>query len=158
MCASYIFRSEPKKGSATEEVPDLAWGETPDLTIYEMPFTFLFRGLIMKKIKEKIKNFWLKVTNYMKYIFTHPKDTLLPICLAEIIFWIPVWVSALLAVIISPWWWIIAGSVITFWCLPLTPAIGLQIGFIVFFERMWNKRKNKKQKIKKEGDEKDGRK
>lgn len=110
----------------------------------------------MKKIKEKIKNFWLKVTNYMKYIFTHPKDTLLPICLAEIIFWIPVWVPALLAIIISPWWWAVAGSVITFWCLPLTPAIGLQIGFIVFFERMWNKRKNKK--IKKEGEEKDGRK
>ena len=37
-CALYIFRAEPKEGSAAEEVPNLAWVETPDLTIYGMPF------------------------------------------------------------------------------------------------------------------------
>ena len=28
----------PHIGSATEEVPIAVWGETPDLTIYEVPF------------------------------------------------------------------------------------------------------------------------
>ena len=96
----------------------------------------------------KLKLFWKKIINYIKYLFSHPRDVLLPTLLAEIIFWIPVWVSALFALIISPWWWSVTLGVIAFWCAPLTPAIGLQIGLIVAMERFINKKKEKKKNAK----------
>lgn len=92
----------------------------------------------MKKIFEKI-------INYIKYIFAHPRDLLLPFILAEIIFWIPVWIPAILALVISPWWWTIVGAVIAFWAGPITPAIPLQVGLIAAFERLFNKIKQKKE-------------
>ena len=99
----------------------------------------------MKKIFEKF-------INYIKYIFAHPRDLLLPFILAEIIFWIPVWVPAILALVISPWWWTIVGAVITFWAGPFTPAIPLQLGLIAAFERIWNKiRKNNEGENKHDG-------
>lgn len=102
------------------------------------------------KVWEGIKSFWLKVWNYIKYIFAHPRDVLLPTLLAEIVFWIPVWVPALLALTISPWWWTAVTAVIAFWAGPFTPAIALQIGLIAAFERLWNKIIKKKIKNKKE--------
>lgn len=92
---------------------------------------------------EKIKAFWLKVWNYIKYLFTHPRDVLLPTLVAEVIFWSPVWVPAILALVISPWWWTVSGAVIAFWAGPFTPAIALQIGFIAALERLFNRKKNK---------------
>lgn len=88
---------------------------------------------------EWIKKTFQKIFNYIKYVFTHPRDVLFPFILAEMIFWSPVWVSALLAIIISPWWWTVAGGAIAFWAGPFTPAIPLQIGLIALFERCWNK-------------------
>ena len=85
-----------------------------------------------------------KILDYIKYIFTHPRKVLLPVILAEIIFWIPVWVPAILALTISPWWWSIVGAVTAFWAAPLTPAIPLQIGLIALLERLLNKKENKK--------------
>lgn len=107
----------------------------------------------MNNIKEKIITFWKKVWEYIKYLLKHPKDVLVPTLVAEIVFWSPVWVSAILAIIISPWWWTVVSGVIVFWAGPLTPAIALQIGLIAVFERLWNKIiKNKKCKEKKEND------
>lgn len=97
-----------------------------------------------------MKNFFKKFFNYIKYIFKHPRDTLLPAILAEIVFWIPVWVPALLALIISPWWWTVVGAVIAFWAGPFTPAIVLQLGLIAAFERIWNRIRKKKENKKDE--------
>ena len=93
----------------------------------------------------KFKAFWLKIWNYIKYVFKHPKDTLLPALLAEIVFWMPVWIPAILALIISPWWWTVVGAVIAFWAGPLTPAIALQVGLIALFEKGWNRIRKKKE-------------
>ena len=143
-CASYIFRAEPKKGSATEEVPNLAWVETPDLTIYEMPFAY-FIGWIMKKFWNKFKAFWKRVWDYVVYLWKHPRTTLPAFLIAEIIFWIPFWVPALLALIVNPWWWTVVGAVTAFWAGPFTPAIALQVGFIAALERLFVKLKKKKE-------------
>jgi len=105
------------------------------------------------KIWKGLKTFWLKVWNYLTYLFTHPRDVLLPTLLAEIVFWIPVWVPAILALTISPWWWSVSGAVIAFWAGPFTPATALQIGLIALFERGWHKiinKKNKNKEIKKD--------
>lgn len=94
----------------------------------------------------KFKAFWLKIWNYLKYIFTHPRELFFPFIIAELIFWSPVWVCALLAVFISPWWWTAVGAVIAFWAGPFTPAVPLQIGLIAALERLFNKKnKNKKE-------------
>lgn len=92
----------------------------------------------------KFKQFWKKVWDYIKYLWQHPKTTLPAFLIAEIIFWIPVWVPALLGILISSWWFSVATAVIIFWAGPITPAIGLQIAFIALVERTIVKIKEKK--------------
>lgn len=92
-------------------------------------------------MKKKLKIFWEKTVNYIKYLFSNPKNILLPTLLAEILFWSPVWVSAILALTVSPWWWGAVTAVIAFWAGPFTPAIVLQLGLIAAFERLFNRRK-----------------
>lgn len=96
-------------------------------------------------MKEKIKLFWKRILDYIKYLWKNPRTTLPAFLIAEIIFWMPVWIPALLALIISPWWWTISLAVIAFWAGPITPAIALQIGFIAAIERLIVKIKNKKE-------------
>ena len=98
----------------------------------------------------KIKLFWKKVWDYIKYLWKNPRTTLPAFCVAEAIFWSPVWISAILALCVSPWWWTVAGITIAFWAGPITPAIGCQIGLIIVFERLFNKIKMKKEKNKNE--------
>ena len=100
----------------------------------------------MKNLLIKIKNFWLKVWEYVKYLWKHPKTTLPAFIIAELIFWSPVWVPAILALTISPWWWTVSTAVIAFWAGPFTPAIALQIGFIAALERLFVKIQSKKEK------------
>lgn len=88
----------------------------------------------------------MRLWNYIKYLFKHPKTTLPAFCIAEVIFWIPVWVPALLALIFNPWWWTVVGAVCAFWAGPFTPAIALQLGFIAAVERLIVKLQNKKEK------------
>lgn len=95
----------------------------------------------------KIKNFWKGVWNYVKYLWQHPRTTLPAFLIAETIFWIPVWVPFLLGFIFNPWWFSVSTAVIVFWAGPLTPAIGLQVGFIAAIERLITKiKKNKENK------------
>lgn len=94
---------------------------------------------------QKLKNFWKKILDYIKYLWKHPSTTLPAFLIAETIFWIPVWVPFILG-FISPWWWTITTAVIVFWAGPITPAIALQIGFIAAIERLIVKIKNKKEK------------
>ena len=104
----------------------------------------------LKNFWEKIKKFWKKVWDYIKYLFQHPKTTLPAFLIAESIFWIPVWVPALIYFITGiEWMWGIVGAVCAFWAGPITPAIALQIGFIALVERWFIKiqeKKNKKEK------------
>lgn len=100
----------------------------------------------MKKLWRSFKAFWIKVWNYIKYLCKHPRTTLPAFCIAELIFWIPFWVPALLAIIVNPWWWTVVGAVTAFWAGPFTPAIALQVGFIALIERIFVKIKNRKEK------------
>lgn len=95
-------------------------------------------------MKEKIKKFFQKFWNYLKYLWHNPRTTLPAVIIAELIFWLPVWLPALLAITISPWWWSIAIGFIAFWAGPITPAIALQIAFIAAIERLLTKNKKSK--------------
>lgn len=50
------------------------------------------------------------------------------ILIAEAIFWSPVIVTAILALVINPWFWTVTSAIMLFWAGPFTPAIPLQIG------------------------------
>lgn len=97
-------------------------------------------------MKEKLKKYWRKTKEYIKYLWQHPRTTLPAFLIAEAIFWTPFWVPALLAILINPWWWTVVGTVVAFWCGPFTPAVPLQIAFIAAVERLIVKIKNNKEK------------
>ncbi len=82
-----------------------------------------------KWLKEKWR--WLRknLLNREMLIFT---------LIGESIFWIPVWIPAVIAIMTrNNWWWTVSGGAIAFWSGPFTPAILLQLGLIfllkVFF-------------------------
>ena len=92
-----------------------------------------------KKLKATWK--WLR-----QNIFT--KKMILPTLIAETIFWSPVIVTTLLALIVNVRWWTAVGAICVFWAGPLTPAIPLQLALILFVSKLFNhkrKRKDKKQ-------------
>lgn len=104
----------------------------------------------MKKIWEAIKTaaiwlwtknveFWKSVWEFIKSIFKQPADVIFPTIIAELVFWIPLWVPAILALTISPWWWTVCTGVIAFWAGPFTPAMLLQFGLITIFIKIWKK-------------------
>ena len=65
--------------------------------------------------------------------------------IGETIFWIPVWVPALIALITqNPWWWTAVGTVIAFWSGPFTPAIPLQLALIMGLKKIHQKLRSKK--------------
>lgn len=81
---------------------------------------------------------WLR-----KYIFN--KESVIPALVAEAVFWTPVWVPALIAIITgNGWYWTVSVAVIVFWCGPFTPAIPIQIAFITGATALWNKFKEKR--------------
>lgn len=85
---------------------------------------------MITKTKEKIKTAWKwlrkKIIN---------KDMLLAFIIAEVIFWSPCAISAILASTISPWFWGIFTAIIVFWSAPLTPGWALQIALAVFIKK-----------------------
>ena len=95
---------------------------------------------------QKLKNFWKKIFDYIIYLWKHPRTTLPAFLIAETLFWIPVWVPAILALVVNPWWWTAVTAVIAFWAGPITPAIALQIGLIAAVERLIIKIQNRKEK------------
>lgn len=50
------------------------------------------------------------------------------VLIAEAIFWSPVIITAILALVIDPWWWTATSAILLFWAGPFTPAVPLQIG------------------------------
>ena len=74
-------------------------------------------------MKQRLKKFWQWMK---KEIFN--KQMLLWFVIAEIIFWLPCVVGAILGICVNAWFWTICTIYIGFWIAPLTPAIPLQIG------------------------------
>jgi len=92
-------------------------------------------------MKEKFKKFWRwarkNVLNKEMFIF---------VVIAELIFWSPCIVTALLAVTISPWYWTVFGAICAFWAGPFTPAVVLQLGLAVALKKLWHLITKKKHK------------
>ena len=65
--------------------------------------------------------------------------------IGEAIFWIPVWIPAILAIIVNPWWWSVASAVIVFWAGPFTPAMPLQFALILLLKKIHHKIRSKKE-------------
>lgn len=87
-------------------------------------------------MKEKLKKIWKWLTCN---VFT--KDMILWVILAELIFWSPVIICAILAVICDPWWWTGVSAICLFWAGPFTPAVPLQIGLAVGLRKIFKRGK-----------------
>ena len=53
------------------------------------------------------------------------------ILITELIFWSPVIITAILALVINPWFWTITSAILLFWAGPFTPAVPPQIGLAI---------------------------
>ena len=84
----------------------------------------------MTKIKEKLIKFW---TWLRKTIIN--KDMLLAFIIAEIIFWSPCAILAILAVSVNPWFWTAFTAIVIFWSAPLTPGWAIQIALAIFIKK-----------------------
>lgn len=69
------------------------------------------------------------------------------ILIAELIFWSPVIITAILALVINPWFWTITSAILLFWAGPFTPAVPLQIGLAIAIKALVHRiKKNDKNK------------
>ncbi len=69
------------------------------------------------------------------------KQMIVYVLIAEMIFWSPCVVTALLALMVNPWWWTIFGTICAFWAGPFTPAIPLQIGLAFLLKKIIKRNK-----------------
>lgn len=90
----------------------------------------------MGKVKERTKKVWqwLRKNALNKQMIVY-------VLIAEAIFWSPCVVTALLALIVNPWWWTAFGAICAFWAGPFTPAVPLQIGFAVLIKKIVERKK-----------------
>lgn len=102
-------------------------------------------------LKQRIKNKLISLWRWLRKNVLN-KDMFLSVIIAELIFWSPVIVTGLLAIIIDPWWWTACTAIILFWAGPFTPAVPLQIGLAVLIKKLSSaiKRKINKNKEGKE--------
>lgn len=93
----------------------------------------------LRSLKKKFVTLWKKLRkNYLN------REMIIYILVAETIFWSPVIVTALLALIISPWFWTICSAIILFWAGPFTPAVPLQLGLAIGLKTIVNKIKKRR--------------
>ena len=94
---------------------------------------------MLERIKTKLKKCWrwLRANAFTK-------DMFIWILLAELIFWSPVIVCGILAIVVNPWWWSAASTIIIFWSAPFTPAMPLQCGLAATLKVIYNKRKKRR--------------
>nr|DAH66708.1 MAG TPA: protein of unknown function (DUF4191) [Bacteriophage sp.] len=90
-------------------------------------------------MKERIKKAWQWLR---KHVIN--REMLLWVIIAELIFWLPCIVSAVLAWIISPWWWTVFGAYVAFWAGPFTPAMPLQFGLAIGLKKLYEKIRKRK--------------
>lgn len=90
----------------------------------------------MGKVKERSKKVWqwLRKNALNKQMIVY-------VLIAEAIFWSPSVVTALLALIVNPWWWTAFGAICAFWAGPFTPAVPLQIGLAVLIKKIVERKK-----------------
>lgn len=86
-------------------------------------------------MKKRFKRLWLWLR---REIFV--KDMILYIAIAQVIFWSPVIVTAILAVTINSWFWTVSVSMVAFWAGPFTPAIPLQMGLAVLIKKIFERK------------------
>ena len=104
-----------------------------------------------RSLKRRIKNKLVSLWRWLRKNVLN-KEMLLSVIIAELIFWSPVIVTGLLAIIIDPWWWTACTAIMLFWAGPFTPAVPLQIGLAVLIKKLSSliKRKINKNKEGKE--------
>lgn len=90
-------------------------------------------------MKQRLKKFWQWMK---KEIFN--KQMLLWFVIAEIIFWLPCILGAILGILVNGWFWTICTVCIAFWVAPLTPAIPLQLGLTYGLKKLADLIKKKK--------------
>lgn len=86
----------------------------------------------------KIKQVWKWLR---KNIFN--KEMILYVLIAELIFWSPVIIFSILAIIINPYFWGIVSGIILFWAGPFTPAMPLQFALAVAIKKLFERGKTK---------------
>ena len=66
------------------------------------------------------------------------------VIIAELIFWSPVIVTSILALVIDPWFCTVSSAIMLFWAGPFTPAVPIQIGLALALKGIYNKIRRKK--------------
>lgn len=101
---------------------------------------------LKRRIKIKLRRIKIKLQRALKYLRTNilTKDMILWVILAELIFWSPVIVAAILALVVDPWYCTVISAILLFWAGPFTPAIPLQIGLALALKGIYNKIRRKK--------------
>lgn len=91
------------------------------------------------RIRNKLKSIW-------RYLRTNilTKDMILWVIIAELIFWSPVIVAAMLTIMVDTWYCTVVSAILLFWAGPFTPAIPLQIGLALALKGIYNKIRRKK--------------
>lgn len=96
-----------------------------------------------RPLKIRIRNKLRRVWRYLRTnILT--KDMILWVIIAELIFWSPVIVTSILALVVNPWYCTVSSAIMLFWAGPFTPAIPLQIGLALALKGIYNKIRRKK--------------
>ena len=90
----------------------------------------------MGKVKERTKKVWrwLRANALNRQMIVY-------VLIAELIFWSPCIMTALLAIIVNPWYWTVFGAICAFWAGPITPAVPLQIGLAVLIKKIVERKK-----------------
>lgn len=92
------------------------------------------------KIKAKIKAAWawLKINVFVR-------DMIVWVIIAELIFWSPCIVGAVLAIVVNKWWWSVCVAYWAFWAAPFTPATPIQLALALALKKLFGRKppKNK---------------
>ena len=86
-------------------------------------------------MKDKIKKIWQW---FRKNILN--KEMFVFVCIAECIFWSPCAVMAILAKIVSPYFWGVLSAYCSFWFLPITPGFAIRMGLAVSLKKIYDKK------------------
>lgn len=100
-------------------------------------------------MKQQLQKFW----QWLKREILN-KQMLLWFIIAEVIFWTPCIVGAVLGILVNGWYWTICTVYIGFWVAPLTPAIPLQIGLAYGLKKLADLIKRKKKNKEENQDDK----
>lgn len=101
---------------------------------------------LKRRIKIKLQRAKFKLQRAWKYLRTNilTKDMILWVIIAELIFWSPVIVTSMLALVIDPWFVTVSSAIMLFWAGPFTPAVPIQIGLALALKGIYNKIRRKK--------------